>query len=91
MFSIDKAIALEELEKNSEYTVYIQNRIIEIEDIFEKNENIILSQRELELFLNGVKIGTKNSDGIYKIYDEKQTFIGLGEVNSNRLKRDVVI
>ena len=56
-----------------------------------KNENIILSQRELELFLNGVKIGTKNSDGIYKIYDEKQTFIGLGEVNSNRLKRDVVI
>ncbi len=79
------------MEKNSEDTVYIQNRIIEIEDIFEKNENIILSQRELELFLNGVKIGTKNSDGIYKIYDEKQTFIGLGEVNSNRLKRDVVI
>ena len=79
------------MEKNSEDTVYIQNRIIEIEDIFEKNENIILSQRELELFLNGVKIGTKNSDGIYKIYDEKQTFIGLGEVNSNMLKRDVVI
>lgn len=70
---------------------YIQNKLIKIEDIFEKNETIVLNSKNLELFLNGVKLGVKQQDGIYKIYDEMHTFIGLGEVNSSKLKRDLVL
>lgn len=69
----------------------MEDKIIKIEDIFEQNEKIVLNQKSLELFLNGVKLSIKKQDGIYKIYDEKGIFIGTGEVKTGRLKRDVVM
>ena len=42
-------------------------------------------------FINGVKITVKFPDGIYRIYDEFGTFIGIGIVEKGLLKRDIVI
>ena len=42
-FSIDTAITLEELEKNSNDAKYIEDKIVKIEDIFKKCETITLN------------------------------------------------
>ena len=64
--------------------------------MFKEKKKIILTDKELELFLNGVKISTfcnkaDLKDDIYRIYNEKKEFIGLGEVKYSKLKRDVII
>lgn len=64
--------------------------IIPIEKIFEKNEQVELSEYKLKLFLNGVKITFNNIDGVYRVYCDKR-FIGTGIIKENLLKRDVII
>ena len=54
------------------------------------NINEILENRKLELFLNGVKLTYKLNDGIYRIYNNDK-FIGLGIVENELLKRDIVL
>ena len=41
------------------------------------------------MFLNGMLIETKNTDGVYNIYTQK--YIGLGIIKSKRLKRDILV
>ena len=55
-----------------------------------QNENINLSEKKLQLFLNGVKLTWPLSDGVYKIYSN-ENFIGIGTVKNNLLKRDIII
>lgn len=83
-FNIKDAITIEELEK------YKQKNIIPIEELFENKEIIVLDNRKLQLFLNGVKLTQNFKDGIYRIYNNKK-FIGIGIVKDNLLKRDIVI
>lgn len=45
----------------------------------------------LEKFLNGVKINYTATDDVYRIYKENGSFIGLGEIKENILKRDVIL
>ncbi len=84
-FSLENAISIEELESMRENVTHIS-----IEELFRSNEAINLNDRKLELFLNGVMLSFKESDGIYRIYNQKK-FIGLGVVQAQLLKRDVVI
>lgn len=65
--------------------------IITIEEIFKDKSQIKLTQKQLEQYMNGVKIDTEKEDGIYRIYNIDNIFIGLGIVEDNKLKRDVVI
>ena len=44
----------------------------------------------LFIFLNGVKLTYKLNDGIYRIYNSDK-FIGLGIVENELLKRDIVL
>lgn len=81
-FKIDDAITIEELEQ--------KQTCITIEDYFRQNENINLSEKKLQLFLNGVKLTWPLSDGVYKIYSN-ENFIGIGTVRNNLLKRDIII
>lgn len=81
-FELEQAIELEEIEKDFS--------ILTIEEIFNKNSEIILSEKKLQLFLNGVKLTYNNPNGVYRIYCENK-FIGLGVIENNLLKRDVVI
>ena len=55
-----------------------------------RSGNIELSQKELQLFLNGVQLSKKYEDEIYKIYSDNR-FIGIGIVKNKLLKRDLII
>lgn len=50
-----------------------------------------MDSKRIELFLNGVKLKTDLEDGIYKIYNKDNMFIGTGEINNKDLKRDVIM
>ena len=69
----------------------INKKGISIEKLFEGKEIIKLQEKELEKFLNGVKIGIDKKDGIYKIYDDKEKFIGIGVEKNKKMKRDVIL
>ena len=82
-FSIENAIKISELEN-------YKRSFITIEDFFENNKSINLSEYELNMFINGVKLDFKIKDGIYKIYNVNR-FIGTGIIEKNKLKRDIVL
>lgn len=90
LFDIKEAITLEELEKNKENVDYLNEKIIGIEDFFKENGKISLSNKKLELFLNGVKLNSENPDGLYNIYN-KDKYIGIGSIKNNLLKREIII
>ena len=90
-FNIENSITIEKLEKNIDNKEYINNKIISIENLFKDNEKIVLEQRKLTLFLNGVKLTQNYKDGIYKIYDTDKNFIGIGTIKERLLKRDIII
>ena len=84
-FKIEDAISLDDLDNTN-----IENKIISIEEVFKDNSKIELNNRNLELFLNGVQLTYELNEGLYRIYNNNK-FIGLGIINDNLLKRDVVI
>lgn len=86
-FTIGNTIEIDTLKNEPEK---LENLIIPIEKFFEEKEKLQLSNKELQLFLNGVKLANNNKDELYRIYNNNQ-FIGLGIVENNRLKRDVII
>lgn len=86
-FNLRQAVTIEEIKDNSEI---VQTKIISIEEIFKNKEEIILNDYKLNLFLNGVKLTAEKQDGVYRIYN-KGEFIGLGTIENNLLKRDVII
>lgn len=65
------------------------DKIISIEDYFEENKKITLSDDELGRFLNGVKLEVQSSDQIVRVYN-KGKYIGLGNVEDKTLKRFVI-
>ena len=95
IFDIRNSIKIEELEDNKDNETYLKEHIISIEDLFIElygDENkVMLSERKIELFLNGVKLTQALADGLYRIYDEKGTFIGIGSVKDRSLKREIVV
>lgn len=83
-FKIEDSIKIEELENN------IEKNFISIEKYFEKSEKIKLEESKMKLFLNGVQLTYKLEDGIYRIYDDKNEFIGIGIIKGRLLKRDII-
>lgn len=86
-FKIEDSITLEQIQENPNI---IQEKIISVEKIFEKLPNIELENSKLTHFLNGVRITSKNPDGVYKIYNNNK-FIGTGTIKENLLKRDIIL
>lgn len=86
-FAIGNTIEIDTLKNEPEK---LEISIISIETFFKEKEKLELSNKELQLFLNGVKLANNNKDELYRIYNNNQ-FIGLGIVENNRLKRDVII
>lgn len=83
-FDIKDAYTLENIK--NEATVSLMS----IEDVFKSKQNICLNNKKTILFFNGVKVSVECEDGIYRIYNNN-LFLGLGIVNNNLLKRDVII
>ena len=92
IFNIEESIKIEELENNKQY---LEKHIISVEDLFIKlngeNNKIILNTKKLTLFLNGVKLSYNLKDGEYRIYNEKNEFIGIGSIKNNLLKREIIV
>lgn len=86
-FKIENTINIDMLKK---YPEKIEKNLISIENFFKGKDAIELSNKELQLFLNGVKLDTSNLDGLYRIYNNNN-FIGLGIIKARKLKRDVII
>ena len=90
-FKIEDSITIDEVEKNINNEEFINNKIISIEKLFYKKNNIKLDDRKLQLFLNGVKLTQQRKDEIYKIYDKNNKFVGIGIIENQLLKRDIVL
>ncbi len=88
-FYIKDAVTISEMKEKIE-AGNLEN-IITIEEIFKNNPQIQLEQEQIEPYINGVKINTKKTNGVYRIYKPDGTFIGLGIIENSKLKRDLVI
>lgn len=84
-FDIQNSVTIEELKEGNNIN------IISIEQFFKEKENIILDENKLKYFYNGVKITTDKQEGIYKIYNIKNEFIGIGVIKNELLKRDIIL
>ena len=83
-FKIEDAISINDIENGN-------IKVINIEDFFKENKNIFLNKNDMRLFLNGVMLTNINIDGLYKIYNEDNVFIGIGIIKNNLLKRDIIL
>ena len=70
---------------------YEKEILISIEKFFQDKDEILLSPRSFIAFINGVKLMADNEDGIYRIYNSNNEFVGSGIVKNGILKRDIVI
>ena len=86
-FEIEEAVTIDEIKENS---LIASKKIISIEKIFMDKPEINLNDRKKELFLNGVRLTFEKPNDIYRIYSNNE-FIGLGTINNNLLKRDVIL
>lgn len=90
-FKIDDAIDFPTLEENKNNNFFLNQNLIQMEQIFENLSKIILNKRKEELFLNGVMLTFENSDGLYNIYNQENQYLGTGTVKNKLLKRDIII
>ena len=91
-FKIEDSITIEELNNIIQKNELDKTKtIIILEKLFEKIPSIKLDNRKLELFLNGVMLTQKQNGGVYKIYNQKDEFIGTGTIKDNLLKRDIIL
>lgn len=88
-FTINEAVKIEEIENNKEQI--IKEKLISIEKFFESKESIKLNKKQLDKFLNGVKIRIDKQENICRIYNENNEFIGIGTIEKNFLKRDIIL
>ena len=89
-FKIEDSITLDELEKNKDDILYLKEKFISVEKIFEDKNKIELNDRKKELFLNGVKLTFKLENDLYRVYNNNK-FLGMGVIENNLLKRDVIV
>ncbi len=89
-FDIKDAVTIENIKENANNKEFIEKNLISIEDIFKNKQSIILDNKQLNLFLNGVSLTYKLKSDIYKIYNDSR-FIGIGVINQNILKRDIIL
>ena len=86
-FSIENSVGIEQIKKDPSI---IEQNIITIEEFFNNKENINLTEKELNIFLNGGKLIKILENDIYNIY-VRERYIGIGRIENNNLKRDIVI
>lgn len=90
-FTLEQAIDLEKLVTLSNEEIE-EKYFIDIEEAFKSYGSINLkSDNELKLFINGMMLIRKRENNVYRIYDKDNKFIGLGVIQNNILKRDIVL
>jgi tRNA pseudouridine55 synthase len=90
-FDIKQSITVEELEENITNDNFISEHFISIEKAFSEVEAIIVTENRLKHLKNGVKLSFDLKENLYRIYNEKKDFIGIGSVKNNLLKREIIL
>lgn len=90
-FNIKDSITVEELEQNINSKEFFDKYFISIEDFFKEKEKLQLNEKGLNLFLNGVRLTRNIKEDLYRIYDINNNFIGIGIVEKNLLKREIIL
>ncbi|MBR3249175.1 MAG: tRNA pseudouridine(55) synthase TruB [Clostridia bacterium] len=90
-FNIEDAVTIEQLQENIHNTEFMNKNFYTFKKFFSKNKSITMTNKDLRRFLNGIKLNVELQDDLYKIYDNSNKFIGIGEVRSNRLKREIIL
>ena len=90
-FFIEKSIKINELENMVRSNEDWSKKMITIEEIFKDKEQITLDENKMEKFLNGTQIAESLENDIYRVYDNKKNFVGIGIVEYGKLKRDIII
>lgn len=90
-FDIKDSVSLEILEENKDNEEFREKYLLKTEDVFSNLDKIILNKRKEELFLNGVKLTFEKEEGLYNIYNNENEYLGIGIIENNLLKRDVII
>lgn len=88
VFSQEKSININELTKEN-----INDYILSMEEALEKYDKIIVNKKYVKLLVNGVRVAdgrfTKDkviNNKLYRVYDDENNFIGLGERNDAGFK-----
>lgn len=87
-FSIENAITYAQIKETPKM---VEEHTISMEQFFKEKQEIILNEKQLSLFLNGVLLNFQKQDEIYCIYDISHHFIGIGVCKNQKLKRDIII
>ena len=90
-FDIVDSITVEELEENITNENFINKHFISIEKTFYEKDSITVADNRLKHLINGVKLSFHLKDNLYRIYDEKNNFIGIGSVKNYLLKREIIL
>ncbi|SFU44266.1 tRNA pseudouridine55 synthase [Clostridium sp. DSM 8431] len=82
------SINIDDLDENN-----ICEKLISIEDALAYYEKLHINNKYKKLFLNGVNVGDKRAlkdkaekGKLYRVYDEEDSFIGLGKLDGNGFK-----
>lgn len=88
IFSQEKSININELTKEN-----INDYILSMEEALEKYDKIVVNKKYVKLLVNGVRVAdgrfTKDkviNNKLYRVYDDENNFIGLGERNDAGFK-----
>ena len=87
-YTIEDSMTVEEMDSLT--IEELEKRIITIEEVFKDKEKIDMTEKGIELLKNGVMLTYKLKDDYYRIYS-KNKFIGIGIVQNNLLKRDIIL
>ncbi len=90
-FDIENSISFEELKENYNNQDFLNEKVIGVEKFFNNKQNIILNDKDIKLFLNGVMISKKCDDEVVKIYNGDRLFIGIGVAVNGKIKRKIVL
>lgn len=90
-FRIEDSVNIEELEEHVNDKDFFEKNFISVEQFFKNKLKVNLDNRKLNLFLNGVKLDCGMADGLVRIYDEKDAFVGIGSVELSKLKRNIIM
>ena len=90
-FCIENSISINDLQQNANNEEFLQKNIITIENFFEHKSKIILNDKKMNLFLNGVNLRSTVDDGVIRVYNENNIFVGIATVNNGKIKRDIII
>lgn len=80
IFDIDNAVMLSDIN-----TENITNVMLTMDRVLQY-PSLILNELETKRFINGVIIKKQFNNGYFKVYDNKNIFLGIGIIRNNNLK-----